>query len=236
MPASPDPTAAPEAAWLIHRDRHLAVLNKPSGLSLLADRSGAPCLWEALPDWLGTKPYLVHRLDKGTSGVLLVALDADTQRHLTRAFQQRRVGKFYLTWAAGGVTAGRTLTIDLPLKKGRKSRYRVAGPREHIRRGDGGWTLPGGGDTEGHASLTRIRRLTAGRGASLLIAAPKTGRTHQLRVHLAWIGHPILGDHLYGRPNDPDQRASRLMLHCHRLVLPGGVSFAAPPGRDFLAP
>ncbi|PWG74365.1 hypothetical protein DF186_18285, partial [Enterococcus hirae] len=69
---------------ILFRDRHLAVIDKPHSVSLLADRSGAPCLWDALPDRLGTKPYLIHRLDKGTSGVLLVALDQPTQRRITR--------------------------------------------------------------------------------------------------------------------------------------------------------
>ncbi|MDZ7670446.1 MAG: RluA family pseudouridine synthase [Gammaproteobacteria bacterium] len=172
---------------ILYRDEHLAVLNKPADVSLLADRSGAPCLWDSLGDELGCKPYLVHRLDKGTSGVLLVALQPQTQRSLTRAFQQRRVGKFYLTWVTGAFDTGRSLTIDLPLRKGRKSRYRVAGERAHIVRAAGGWSLPTP-TGDGHASLTRVRTLRAGQRRSLLLAAPLTGRTHQLRVHLAWIG------------------------------------------------
>ncbi len=219
----------PSAVELLYRDRHLAVLDKPAEVSLLADRSGAPCLWDALPERLGTKPYLVHRLDKGTSGVLLVALDQATQRNLTRAFAQRRVRKFYVARVAGSVSSGArdTLAIDLPLKKGRKSRYRVAGERALIRRDDDGWRLETGrGD--GHASLTRIRVLRRDADSTLLLAAPRTGRTHQLRVHLAWIGHPILGDHLYGRPASPQQRADRLLLHCHRLKVPGFGPFVAP--------
>jgi tRNA pseudouridine32 synthase/23S rRNA pseudouridine746 synthase/23S rRNA pseudouridine1911/1915/1917 synthase len=218
---------------VIHRDQHLAVLNKPANVSLLADRSGAPSLWDVLPEQLGTKPYLVHRLDKGTSGVLLVALDQDTQRTLTRAFQQRTVSKYYLAWVAGGLHTPHTLEIDLPLRKGRKSRYRVAGSRAGIRRGLGGWSLEGTG-ANGHPSLTRIRSLAIRSNRTLLLAAPATGRTHQLRVHLAWVGHPILGDHLYGRPGAPEQQASRLQLHCHRLVVPRLGTFAACPGDGWL--
>lgn len=214
---------------LLHRDQHLAVLDKPANVSLLADRSGAPCLWDSLAENLGTKPYLVHRLDKGTSGVLLVALDPATQRDLTRAFQQRRVRKYYLAWVTGALHGAGTLTVDLPLRKGRKSRYRVAGARTDIRRGERGWSLEGPVDG-GHSSLTRIRVLRQAPGRTLLLAAPATGRTHQLRVHLAWVGHPILGDHLYGRPGAPEQRAPRLQLHCHRLVVPGVGTFVAAPG------
>jgi tRNA pseudouridine32 synthase / 23S rRNA pseudouridine746 synthase len=212
---------------ILYRDSRLAVLNKPPDVSLLADRSGARSLWETLPDLLGTKPYLVHRLDKGTSGVLLVALDADTQRTLTREFRQRRVFKFYLTWVVGTVASGRSADIDLPLTRGRKRRYRVAAPRADIHRDARGWRLRPPTDA-GHASRTRIRVLRSGAARTLLLAAPVTGRTHQLRVHLAWIGHPIVGDTLYGRPRAPEQQASRLQLHCHRLVVPGFGRFTAP--------
>lgn len=219
---------------VLHRSGDLAVLNKPAGVSLLADRSGAACLWDRLGEELGSKPYLVHRLDKGTSGVLLVALNARTQRTLTRAFQQRQVRKYYLTWVTGPFETGRSLAIDLPLRKGRKSRYRVAGERAQIARQAGGWSLRDATDT-GHASLTRVRTLYAGAQRSLLLAAPVTGRTHQIRVHLAWIGHAILGDHLYGRPSAPQQQAPRLQLHCHRLVVPGFGTFTATPGQDWLS-
>ncbi|MEQ8859544.1 MAG: RNA pseudouridine synthase [Pseudomonadales bacterium] len=214
---------------ILHRSDRLVVLNKPTDVSLLADRSGAACLWDGLAEALGSKPYLVHRLDKGTSGVLLVALHPDTQRQLTRAFQQRHVRKFYLTAVTGNIDGGRTLTLDLPLRKGRKSRYRVAGRREDIGRSSAGWSLAtGSASADGKPSRTRIRVLRHEPGASWLLAEPVTGRTHQLRVQLAWIGHPILGDHLYGRPDAPEQRAPRLMLHCHRLVVPEVGTFTAP--------
>jgi 23S rRNA-/tRNA-specific pseudouridylate synthase len=230
---------------VLDRSAHLAVLAKPAGVALLADRAGAPCLWDALPDLLGGKPYLVHRLDKGTSGVLLVALDQPTQSALTRAFNRREVRKFYLAWVVGSLAGappgvagekpyeGRTRTVDLPLRPGRKSRYRVAGQRADIREDARGWTLSRT-EPEGHASLTRLRVLADGPRRSLVLLEPRTGRTHQLRVHLSWIGHPILGDHLYGKPGAPEQAAERLQLHCHRLVVPGWGSFAAPTGPDWL--
>ena len=200
------------------------VLNKPADVSLLADRSGAPCLWDRLPDLLGGKPYLVHRLDKPTSGVLAIALDAATQKQLTKAFAARTVRKFYLAWVLGD--PGPWGRIDLPLKKGRKSRYRVAGQRADIIRQHHHWRLSTTA-ADGHESLTGFRRLRRDQERSLLLLMPRTGRTHQLRVHLSWIGHPILGDQLYGKPNDPEQSSDRLYLHAHRLVLPEFGSFKA---------
>ena len=220
-----------ESPEIIYRDACLAVLNKPADLSLLADRSGQACLWDQLPDILGLKPYLVHRLDKPTSGALAIALDIATQRTLTRAFQSRQVGKYYLAWVLGD--PGSRGTIDLPLRKGRKSRYRVAGPRESITRSGDHWSI-GTADGEGKESFTRYRRLRTGDGRSLLLLAPRTGRTHQLRVHLSWIGHPIVGDRLYGRPDDPAQQGERLYLHSHRIVLPDHGSFAARTGSDWI--
>lgn len=210
------------------------MLDKPANMALLADRSGQPCYWDLLKAALGErKPLLVHRLDKGTSGALLVALNTTKQRELTRAFQGRRIRKFYLAWVVGHLSLTTTHTIDLPLKKGRKARYRIAGERAAIERHDRVWRLRGP-TGEGHPSLTRLRTLATTGSRSLLLLQPRTGRTHQLRVHLSWIGYPIMGDHLYGRPSDPAQQAARLQLHCHRLTVPGLGTFGVPPGRDFI--
>ena len=218
-----------ETLEILHHDDDLLVINKPAGVSLLADRSGAPGLWEELPRMLNQKPYLVHRIDKPTSGALAIALNPATQRRLTRAFQARQVRKFYLAWVVGQPrSAG---IIELPLKKGRKSRFRVAGPRAAIVEHDGRWSLQAGSESlanDGHPSTTRFRVIHRADGRALLLLAPKTGRTHQLRVHLSWIGYPILGDRIYGKPDDPAQRAERLYLHAHRIVLPENGSYSAP--------
>lgn len=213
------------------------VLNKPSGLSLLADRSGAPCLWDQFPDLLGGKPYLVHRLDKPTSGLLIVARSAESQRSLTRAFQRREIRKYYLAWVQGTPPAAGT--IDLPLRKGRKSRFRVAGGRAEIERVGSLWQLSERQDAaaptaDGHASQTRFRTLRQRGTRSLVLLQPLTGRTHQLRVHMAWIGYPIMGDLLYGNPTAPAQQAPRLQLHCHRLVVQGLPGLTADQREDWL--
>jgi 23S rRNA-/tRNA-specific pseudouridylate synthase len=228
-----EPPAIPVMPEIIYRDRRLVAINKPANVSLLADRSGAACLWDTLPDTLGARPLLVHRLDKGTSGVLLLALDRTAQSALTGAFAQRRVRKYYLAWVQGRLEGGSSMIVDLPLRKGRKSRYRVAGPREQIRFENGAWRLAGARD-EGLDSMTRLRRLRHAEERTLVLAAPVTGRTHQLRVHLSWIGHPIMGDTLYGRPGSPGQQAARLQLHCHRLVVPEFGSFVARQAADWL--
>jgi tRNA pseudouridine32 synthase/23S rRNA pseudouridine746 synthase/23S rRNA pseudouridine1911/1915/1917 synthase len=219
---------------ILHEGDGWLAIDKPSGISLLADRSGARSLWDEFGEWFaarGTRPLLVHRLDKGTSGVLLLATHPARQSELTRLFHAQRIRKFYLARVVGRLSLDRTGAIDLPLRKGRKSRYRVAGQREAIRRTGAHWRLQGRGEQGGLESHTRLRRLVGDGRTTLLLLAPGTGRTHQVRVHLAWIGHAIVGDHLYGKPDDPAQRAPRLALHCHRLVIPmehGVVSIRAP--------
>jgi hypothetical protein len=157
-------------------------------------------------------------LDKGTSGVLLVATSQARQRQLTKAFLKSgpdRVRKYYIARVTQPPSLNGTGLIDLPLRKGRKSRYRIAGPRESITRTGSQWTLPPGTAPQqsleageaaktGVTAQTRIRRLSKNQ----LLLQPLTGRTHQLRVHLAWLGYPIMGDHLYGRPSDPQPLAA----------------------------
>jgi len=221
---------------LLYHSQDLWVYNKPPNLSLLSDRSGAPDLWSHLKA-SGEKPYLVHRLDKGTSGVLLIARNQATQSQLTRLFEQRNVDKYYVADVVGELHAPSSLMIDLPLCKGRKSRYRVAGLRENILREGHRYSVTP--DRDGHAAASRVRTLSVYRRAhahgehkdaqiSRILVKPLTGRTHQIRVHLSWIGHALVGDRLYGEPDHPQQQAPRLMLHCHRLTVPGFGTFVAP--------
>lgn len=208
---------------IIHQDKGLLVVNKPSGVSVTRDRLGGLDIWNEIKKRFPTaKP--VHRLDKGTSGVLVVALERRTQVEISRMLSARLVGKHYVGLACGHVPCGKTLAVNLPLKPGRKHRIRVAGLREEIRSTKRGWHIA---CDDGHRSVTLIRCLEWLGGRSLLAIKPLTGRTHQIRVHLSWIGHAIVGDHLYGAPNSPEQVCTRMMLHCHRMVLPGLGSFEA---------
>lgn len=213
---------------VISRSGDLLVLNKPAGVSLFADRTGAPALWPALKATLAPEiPLQVHRLDKGTSGVLLVALTSSRQAALNRAFARGAVRKYYVATVTGRLALSGTGTIDLPVKPGRKSRYRVAGQRSDIRRDHNHWYLATP-TTTGHPSCTHLRIVGASERGTTLLLSPTTGRTHQLRVHLSWIGHPMRGDHLYGNPDSPEQRAPRLALHCHKLIDEQGVRYTAP--------
>ncbi len=236
-------------ARVVWRDSGLLVLDKPAGLPVLADRSGAPCLWDALKQDLAPerlRPLAVHRIDKGTSGLLLVALDAGVQRSLGAAFESGGIGKWYAAIGHGVLPDG-TLEIDLPLAPGRKSRWRVAGPRHAIVadrvHGRPGYRLAATStDARAKAARTRVRTVQRHGDDSLFCVRLLSGRTHQIRVHLAWVGSPLRGDHLYGRAGDPAQAAPRLALHCHRLQLPelsDGVarprSFRAPLPADFSA-
>ncbi len=220
---------------VLYRTPDLLAINKPSGISLLADRGGAACLWDTLREELaleGSEPLSVHRIDKGTSGVLLVALTRERQAQLTKAFADREVRKFYVARVLGDVRLdGFSGTIDLPLAKGRKSRYRIAAPRDRITRHGSRWHLSGR-QAAGYESISRLRRMGGDGRHTLLAVQPLTGRTHQLRVHLAWIGHPILGDHLYGKPDAPEQQWPRLALHCHCIVV-DGITISAPLPSEF---
>lgn len=213
---------------ILYSDSECLVIDKPSGISVLRDRSGQENLFVQLqsqhPD-----AKLVHRLDKGTSGVLLLARTDNFRKRASKKFEDRQVVKYYVAVVTGTFPQGKTYMINLPLRRGRKSRYRVAGLRSDIIATHRGWTID---SHEGLASVTRVRALQTGPRRSLLLLKPYTGRTHQLRVHLAWIGHPIVGDSLYGAPNSDLQTYSRLMLHNHRLILTADYNFtSALPGR-----
>jgi tRNA pseudouridine32 synthase/23S rRNA pseudouridine746 synthase len=157
------------------------VVDKPPGVPVIPGRDGGPSLREALESRRGQKVFVVHRLDRDTSGVLVFALDAAVHRALCVAFEAGQVALAHLALVEGRVEAPRL--VDVPLVAARKGRMRVARP----------------GDTHGKASRTRVRPVETFERASLVEAEPLTGRTHQIRVHLLSLGHPLLVDHQYGR-------------------------------------
>ena len=223
--ARPAPTpavrqpSAEDAAWVqglvLHRDDHVIAVNKPAGLATQGG-TGTTRHLDALLDALrfGAKerPRLVHRLDRDTSGVLLLARSAQAAAFLARAFQARETQKTY--WAiVVGVPRPERGRIDLALAK------RV-GPRGERIEPDA---------EEGRRAVTDYAVIErAGNRASWLALRPHTGRTHQLRVHCAELGTPILGDGKYGGKDAeiPGLAAARrLHLHAREIVI------AHPAGR-----
>jgi tRNA pseudouridine32 synthase/23S rRNA pseudouridine746 synthase/23S rRNA pseudouridine1911/1915/1917 synthase len=225
--------AVREACVLVEDDTVL-VLNKPAGLSVVGERGGTDLMKEARAagEWL----MPAHRIDKVTSGALLLAKSLQAHAELTRQFRERTVEKAYLAIVRSADVPERG-TVDLPLRVGRKSRIRVAGERAAIRFDADAlrWDLTDGDGTGSPATTTFIR-LWAGGGRSLLLVRPLTGRRHQIRVHLAWIGFPIEGDPLFDRAV-PD--GYRTFLHSWRLAFDQQGrrrEVEAPPGEDFWAP
>lgn len=214
---------------VLYEDDATWIYDKPSDVSVLRDRSGQACLWDELTSY-ATKPYLVHRLDKGTSGCFVIAKTQQAQSSLTRAFAARSLSKSYVAAVVGRFASGFTRTVDLPICRGRKSRYRIAGLRDSIECVNNTYRVQQ--DRDGLEATPLIRFLVSG-PRSMLAIKPITGRTHQIRVHLSWIGHAIGGDHLYGNKNHEAQKGARLMLHCHKLVIPGFGRFTSPVPKDF---
>ena len=198
---------------VLYRDTHLMVLNKPAGLAVHAGTGMRLGLVEALralfPEYPGLE--LVHRLDKGTSGCVLLALDGRARRALSDAFRSREVEKRYELIVAGRWPA-RLKVVDSALQR---QPERAGERRVEV-------------DPEGKSALTRFQILKQYRRATLLQALPETGRTHQIRVHAAASGYPLLGDDKYGTPAstalDRDLAVRRLCLHAAALQFRHPVS------------
>ena len=210
-----DDTYAPPDTPLdiLHRDHEILVVNKPAGLLSVPGRGAhlADCLLARLQA-VFPEALLVHRLDRDTSGVMVFALTPAAQRHLGLQFEKRMVRKTYVARVRGHV-AEKTGTVDLPLIVDWPNR-----PRQKVDHENGKPALTDWRVVKYEADATRVRLY------------PKTGRSHQLRVHMKEIGHPILGDPFYA--TGPARVAPRLMLHAENLRLrhpDGGVgmSFSA---------
>jgi tRNA pseudouridine32 synthase / 23S rRNA pseudouridine746 synthase len=201
---APDSRAIPDAAiTLLYEDAHLLAVSKPSGLLSVPGKTAdkADCLITRLQVRWPTA-LTVHRLDQATSGVMVVALGKDAQRALSMAFQARSTLKVYEAVVDGLVSNDRG-TIDAPIGDDLARRpLRFIDP------------------AHGRASVTHYEVLRRDELANTttLRLTPETGRTHQLRVHLAHLGHAILGDHLYASA-EVYARAPRLMLHAAALSL-----------------
>lgn len=208
------------ATRLVHLGDRFAVLDKPAGLSLATPRhapdAAAARLVAALPEadraaLAARELHLVHRLDVSTSGLVVVALDAESHRDLAGCFARREVTKLYvaLVWGHPRPRAGRWEVALGPDREDRR-RMRV--------------------DPAGRLAVTDWLVLATARHVALVALWPRSGRTHQLRVHLAAAGHPVVGDDLYGGPRHHAVREralaaaldpGRSLLHAWRLELSG---------------
>ena len=210
---------------ILHEDADLLAIDKPPGL-LVHDAPAEPGV-PTVAGWFVEhyagdaaafdveRPGIVHRLDKHTSGLLLLAKTPPAQTALSAAFEARETQKQYLALCDGIPQRDRAV-IDADIARSHADRRRMAVT------------------AEGRSARTEYEVLAAARERSLLLAKPLTGRTHQIRVHLAAIGAPVTGDDLYGRGPGP-----RHLLHAWRLTVPhprgGELTVTAPLPRDMLA-
>ena len=199
---------------VLHADHEILVVEKPAGLLSVPGKGAdlADCLILRLGRAFPTV-RLVHRLDRDTSGVMVFGLTEHAQRHLGRQFEERKVKKTYLARIAGRLEP-KTGTVDLPLTVDWPNRPRQMVCPETGRPAVTDWRV-----MKADAAETRVRLM------------PRTGRSHQLRVHMLALGHPILGDPLYAPETCADH--PRLMLHSEELRLSHpesgqGLKFRAP--------
>ncbi len=207
---------------VLYEDERLLAVNKPAGVPVIPERGSTERLFlDSLLYYLskagnGVRPRLVHRLDKDASGVIVIAKDIDTERFLSEQFENRLIEKEYL-----GIVDGEFKeeggNVELPIGEIKPGRMKI----DH---------------SHGKPSLTEFKVMEQFNGFTLLSIFPRTGRTHQIRVHLKAIGHPLCVDPIYGRRNElylselkkdykhkDDSRElpliSRLTLHAYRLTL-----------------
>jgi RluA family pseudouridine synthase len=235
---------------IVYEDDRITAVNKAAGLSVGADR------WDDSKERLDRllaasqnqeRVYIVHRIDRDTSGLVVFAGDAETHRVLQAAFERRKVKKRYIA-AVGGRPSWKETVCDLPLvPDGNKLHHTIIDKYR------------------GKASRTRFRLLGSAGNYSIVEAFPETGRTHQIRVHLASLGHPVVCDEFYGSdkpvflsaikrgwqgdPLEEKPLLARLGLHAAELFIPdyaaggensspeiqGGLTLKAPLPRDLSA-
>lgn len=190
---------------VLYEDKFLIVINKENGVTVIPGRgkNEGESLIQNVERITSQKLYVVHRIDKETSGVILFAKDSATHRLLNIQFEKKEIQKEYLAVVkdipdCNGI-------IDSPIFEFGSGRMGV--------------------DKRGKSSLTKFRMLHKYTASSMINVFPHTGRRHQIRVHLYSIGHPILGDTMYGNPR-PVGGCKRLMLHANQ------IRFMHPDGKE----
>ena len=185
---------------ILFSDEEIIIINKPAGLPVLPDGwdQTAPYLAKMLEDEFG-KIFIVHRLDKITSGVMVFARDAETHRTLNIQFEKHEALKIYHAIVERNPKWDEKIT-KLPLRANVGHKHRTIVD-----------------DHQGKPSETRFRKLKQYQASALIEASPMTGRTHQIRVHASALGHPLLGDRLYGASET--DLISRPALHAYSLTI-----------------
>lgn len=222
-------TPEPIPLNILYEDDDLLALNKPAGMVV----HPAPGHWKGtlahallhhcrleLPGHESLRPGIVHRLDKDTSGVMVVAKTMEAHARLVQAFSERRVSKEYIAICVGTPPQGK---VDAPIGRHRLRRQEMAVVEN------------------GKKAVSVVEPLYSNGSLSVVKVYPETGRTHQIRVHLQYLGHPILGDSLYGnsRINEKD-KVNRQLLHASRLCLTHPINgksleIKADPPEDMLS-
>lgn len=193
---------------LLYRDGLMLIIDKPAGLPVHAGPGGGPNVeqyLDVLRFGLPKLPALAHRLDRDTSGCLILGRHAKALRKLGKLFQEGRIGKTY--WAiVEGIPPAAEGRIDLPLRKiNQKTGWRVQAD-------------PKGEGPDSQPAVTDYKVLGTAGSIAWIECHPRTGRTHQIRVHLQSIGCPILGDPVYGSPST--DKAAGLHLHSRAIAVP----------------
>ncbi len=177
---------------LLYEDDELLAVDKPAGLATIPERFHSQCLLNTLQDAAGKKLFVVHRLDKETSGIVLFAKNADAHRYLNNLFSSHEIAKHYVAVVHNEMAKKEGL-IEQPIRQFGSGRMGVD-------------------FSKGHPSATRYAVRKRSPAYTLVDVFPITGRRHQIRVHLYSIGHPVAGDPLYGSPGR-EEDYPRLMLH-----------------------
>ena len=197
---------ADEGLDIVHRDEHLIAINKPAGLLSVPGRGAdlQDCALHRVQRHFPSA-LLVHRLDEATSGLLVFALSKPVQQALGKAFEARQISKAYVAWVHG-LNLSAEGEIDAPIS--------VDWPQRPLRKID---------FLQGKPAVTRYQTLQKNEHSAQTLCRlePETGRTHQLRLHMQHLGHPIVGDRLYGNAanaKDTTTQTDRLMLHASHLA------------------